>query len=509
VKLSLTPFFIALVLCWHLPGFPSDDIDQIHPELDGVEPALVEQIQSARAMIDDLADGPAAELAEAWGEVGMLYQALELNTAALAAYANASRIHWLDGRWPYLSGMIEAELGSGDRARQHFLIAMALQPRLAASAWTRIGRLLLDMGEPEQALIASDKALGIDDQSAAALAVRGEALLALEQHEPAREALLKALKIEPRANRLRYPLAMAHRALGDQEAMRRELERSGTVGVVPDDPVADYLAEHARGSRIHTLRARQAFRAGDHAAALRLFERASQSAPDDPVVWINLGVTQAELGQTEQAVNSLERALALAPDRESARLNLAELYRGQGRSEAAWNVLSASEAKLDSQEALLTRARLGRELGHLEVAAADYLLWLETRKDLEVWSEAISLLLELGRLDAVFELATHPQLNAEGRASVASLAQQILERPNANLAELALAAGLSEHLTRIDPGMEHARLRVQALLATRPDCQAALNWLMDQAERAEPEEARQFQELTLALARQPRCRNQD
>lgn len=509
MKAILPMLGLMIALLGQPPGFANQNDASMHPSLDGVEPALVEQIQAARQLIEDLNHAPAAELAEAWGEVGMLYQALELNEAALAAYDKAIQIDWLDGRWPYLSGMIEASLGNSERARQRFLIAMALQPGLASSAWTRIGRLLLDSGQADQALVASERALRLDDQSAAALAVHGEALLDLEQYQPAREALELALEIEPRANRLHYPLAMAWRGLGDTEAMQSELAKSGSIGVTPDDPVATYLAEHARGSRLHTLRARAAFQAGDHEAALALFERASKAASDDPIVWTNLGTVQASLLQYEKAITSLQRALELDPDSRTARLNLSDVLIQTERYERAFQVLNDTpeSAISNAPELRLRRARLGGQLGYLNRAADDYLAWLEQQKDLEVWREALVVLVEAGRHVEALTLATNSGLNATARLQVAQLADSLVTSPSSSLADLALSGSLSAHLIRVEPSADHARLRVKFLLASQPDCQAALRWLIEELNRDDADSAYRhtIQTLSMELARQPRC----
>ncbi len=510
MKASLPIFGLLAALLAQMPGHANPSDDAIHPSLEGVEPALVDQIRGARQLIVELEDAPAAELAEAWGEVGMLYQALELDKAALAAYDRAARIDWLDGRWPYLIGMIEASLGNSEAALRQFLIAMALQPGLASSAWIRIGRLLLDTGQADQALEASNRALAINDQSAAALAVRGEALLALEQYQTAREALQQALEIEPRASRLHYPLAMAWRGLGNIEAMQSELARVGSVGVTPDDPVAAYLAEHAQGSRLHTLRARAAFQAGDHQAALALFDRASKAAPDDPIVWTNLGTVQAHLSRVDEAVASLSKALTLNPGSPTARLNLSNVLIDTERFEQALEVLNETPESTmrAAAELRLRRARLARQLGSWDRAADDYLAWLDQQKDLEVWREALAVLIQAARHSEALTLATHSGLNATARQQVAELADSLISSPSSSLADQALAGSLSAHLASVDPSREHARLRVRVLLANRPDCQAALRWLIEELGRDDADSTylETAQALSMELARQPRCR---
>ncbi|MEN1727303.1 MAG: tetratricopeptide repeat protein [Pseudomonadota bacterium] len=477
------------------------------PDLEGIEPALGEQIIEARQLIDDNRDAEPSELAAAWGELGMLYQALEYEEEALAAYREAQLINPLDGRWPYLTGMVLAAQGQTEPARLHFTAAIALMPSQATAAWIRIGRLLLDDGQARQALMAAEKALANNDLSAAALAVKGEALLELDQPQAAVEALEAALELEPRADRLRFPLGMAYRALGDRDRMEQELAQAGQVGIGPDDPVGQYLETHARGSRILTLRARRAFGANDLETALSLFQRAAEVDPEDADLWVNLGVTQSASGQTQAALNSLETALMLDPLQLTARINLATLLQAEGRPEAALAVLAAPGVELDGFDALVLRARIAREVDQLDRAAADYLTALDRDKDLQVWREAIEVLLTLNRYEDIVPLATHPGLNAEGLAQVAGLTEALLESETSNMELSALARSLSDTLFERDDSLQHAQLRARAMLTQQADCRSAIQWLTELSQRPDwaGEKASGARSLALALARQPRC----
>ena len=76
------------------------------------------------------------------------------------------------------------------------------------------GRIDLDIGKPQQALVAFGRALALDPASAAAHNNRGVALLALGQREAARTDFERALRIDPcqfdaRLNLLRLGVAGA------------------------------------------------------------------------------------------------------------------------------------------------------------------------------------------------------------------------------------------------------------------------------------------------------------
>jgi tetratricopeptide (TPR) repeat protein len=508
VTFKATMAKIAMAWVWMLAIQASAQTPQ--PNLDGVDPPLAAQITEAQALIEDSREDGPAEHAAAWGELGMLYQALEYVDEALESYRQAQRIQPFDGRWPYLIGMVLAEQGQTDDALLNFTASIALMPSQASAAWIRSARVLLDAGRAEQALLAVERALERDDASASAMAAKGEALLALGQPEAAIEALEAALQIEPRANRLRFPLGMAYRALGDTAAMERELERAGQVGVSPDDPVGEYLERHARGSRIHALRARRAFRAGDHEAALGLFRRALEFDPDNAQLIANLGVTLAALGRIDEAIDSLQRSILLDPTQDSARINLAELLRVSGQPAAALEVMTDPSARFIRFEDLVLRARIAREAGEPELAANSYLEALDKDKDLQAWREAIEVLLALDRYSEVKALATHTGLNDDGLGRVAVLTHGLLELQADKPAAVALAADLSEFLFDRDDSLAYAALQARVLLVQEQDCRAAIQWLMSLERRADwsDEKVQGARRLALELARQPRCQTE-
>lgn len=461
-----------------------------HPETDGMDPALAEQIIEARELVDDSADQSPAEHAAAWGELGMLYQATNFADAALGAYARAMAIDPFDGRWPYLRGIELGERGRTDAARTAFLQALALDRGLAGPAWTRIGRLLLDAGEPDQALQAFERALAIDDGDAAALAGAGEAHLALERYAPARDHLQRALEAEPRANRLNYPLAMAWRGLGNEAAMQEHLERAGQVGVAPDDPVAEYLAAHAAGSRVHILQGRKAWRAGDIAGAAAAFERAVSADPDSAVGWTNLGTAQAALDRLEPARESLTRSIELDPASDRARQNLVTVLRRLGQPRQALAVIEEAPGPMNSSRwRLVESARIRFNLGDADNAADRMVEALELRRDIELWTEALTALVEADRHDEAFDLATHEDLSRDSDEALDRWLRQLVDSAARGAERLALAARLSEHLYERTRNESRAALHINTLLKRDENCRAALDWIEAQKSRADLPEA--------------------
>lgn len=482
--------------------------DVEHPETAGMDPALAEQIEAARALVEESRDGDPSDLAAAWGELGMLYQATGFEQPGLGAYGQAAAIDPLDGRWPYLQGIILGERGETDAARSHFFDAIALNPALSGSGWTRIGRLFLDTGQAELALRAFGRALAIDDQAAAALAGMGEAHLALEQAQEAREFLERALEIEPRADRLHYPLAMALRALGDEQAMQAHLEMTGQVGITPDDPVAEYLASHAAGSRIHILRGRKAWNAGDTAGAAEAFARAARADPGSVVAWTNLGTAQAELDRLEPALESLSKAIELDPGAERARQNLVTVLRRLGRPQQALETIESAPGDVESSRwRLIESARIHFNLGNAGTAADRLLLALDDKRELDIWTEALTALVKAGRLEEAYALATHEDLSEASEPRLAAWVAELVDSAETESDELELATRLTERLYERSPDERIAALHINTLLKRHGRCREALAWIAAQTDRDDISETLTalLRQWSLQLADSPEC----
>jgi tetratricopeptide (TPR) repeat protein len=465
-------------------GATAATADIAHPDTAGMDPALAEQIEAARELVETAAELEPDEQAEAWGELGMLYQATGYAKAGLSAYERAAELDPFDGRWPYLAGIVLGERGETDAARARLLAAIALNSALAEAGWARIGRLFLDAGRPEPARRAFDRALAIDEESAAALAGQGEALLALEEFALARDFLKRALDAEPRADRLHYPLAMALRGLGEASAMREHLAQAGQVGVTPDDPVAEYLAAHAAGSRVHILRGRKAWQAGDAAGAAQAFGQAAQADPGSAVAWTNLGTAQAELGRLDDARASLSTALELDPGAEQARQNLVSVLRRLDRPEQALEMIEDAPGELASSRwRLIESARLLFGLGQASAAADRLLEALDLARDLDLWTEALTALVRADRHEEARELATHEDLSAESDGRLAAWLGEMLRAAEAGSADLDLAARLSEHLYRRNREGRFAALRINTLLQRHGRCREALDWIDEELGR--------------------------
>jgi len=341
------------------------------PSLEGMDETVKEQLGRGLAALEAMADDPAvdaAELGEAYGEMGRIYLAYDLVGPAAACFENARTLDPGDFRWPYLLGSVhqgERRLAASAAALE---AALELDPGYPP-ALLRLGNVRLVAGEHDAARQAFERVLEHDPESAPAHA--GLAKVAAAGGDPASAArhFEAALERQPQASALRYPLALAYRELGRVEEARRQLAERGDVEVSVEDPLIQGLLQLATGAGVQLMFGNRAVRKGqlekglehyrqaleldprspevhravgnaltrrgDRPGAIRAYSQALALRPDDPSLHYNLGTLLVERGDDEQAVRHFRAALDLAPDYANARFNLAAVLLRSGRAEEA------------------------------------------------------------------------------------------------------------------------------------------------------------------------------
>ncbi len=157
------------------------------PSLENLEQSVASQIESlqkvAAAAIQNTAASD-AELAQAYGNLGVLHHGYELGDAAKPSYANAARLAPRDFRWPYLLGHLAGERGDLAGAASSYELAASLNERYTA-VWVNLGKTYRDLGRLDNASGALQNALTLDPDSPAALAASGEVELRQRHFEQA------------------------------------------------------------------------------------------------------------------------------------------------------------------------------------------------------------------------------------------------------------------------------------------------------------------------------------
>ncbi len=194
--------------------------------------------------------------------------------------------------------------------------ALALEPENAL-AWSHKARILWQRGEPRSALAAFRKAVELGPTNFEAHHEFAGFLLAQGALAEAQPYLVRAYVLAPAQHR--GPLRRNLEQLELDGPTLLELERSDAardelpaalgwnerrLARAPED--AGAALEHARILR----------RLGRDEEALAVYRAQAERAPQDYVVWSELGAYLHALGRLDQARPALEHALALEPPRE-------------------------------------------------------------------------------------------------------------------------------------------------------------------------------------------------
>lgn len=328
------------------------------------------------------------------------------------------------------------------------------QPRLAAAAWSSLGRLQLAAGQKQRALESGQKAAAVGSQSPLPAWL---ALLLFEQQQPGAEQLL-----------LRW-------------------------------------LEQASGTDSHRIRLEYARLLTDRQRkqdASRQLEILTRERPEVAEPWLLTGLLALQSGRLDDAASSLQRYLSLQPaeaagrGRTQARLLLSETAEKQGRLDAALNWLE----QIDDDEAMpavqTRRALLLGRQGRLPEARS-LLRQLpagspaDERRNLLAEAQ---LLRELGRHDEALEVYAQAMQRfpedsdiAYERAMVAEkagrfdemerlLRELIARAPDYGHAYNALGYSLADRNQNLEEARELIR-RALVLLPDDPFTQDSLGWV--------------------------------
>ena len=382
---------------------------------EGVQKQARERYAALTARLGD-SSVSAADLSLVFGELGMVLQAADFQDVAEPCYLNAQTLAPTDVRWPYyLAGLYKSK-GDVGKAEAAYKRALDLRPDdLATLIW--LGRLELDQGRPDDAEPLFTRALAQAPRTVAALAGLGRVAVARRDYAAAARHLEEALALDPDAESLHAPLAVAYRGLGQLEKAEPHQRQWRNRDVYVPDPLGeelDLLLESGLSYELRGVRAFEArdwdaaarffrkgialakdnspltrslhhklgtalFLSGDSAAAEQQFEEVVRLAPADGIdesaakAHYSLGVLREEKGQQADAVAHLTAAVKYQPNYVEAHLALADALRRGGRMQ---------DALTHYQEAIRinprsTPARLGTALAlvglHRYAAASDWL----------------------------------------------------------------------------------------------------------------------------------------
>jgi tetratricopeptide (TPR) repeat protein len=339
--------------------------------LTGADPAVVDQLSSARQHLDSLAEqqADADELGAAYGRLGQLYHAYDLLEPAGICYRNAARLDPQSFRWAYYLGSLYRRQGQLQEAQLTIETALAIDSD-SPQALLLLGNLELLQDRPQDAEPRFERALQLDQRCLAARYGLGEAARARGAYEEAVRHYERILDEQPAATQVHYPLGQALQRLGRQDEATPHLEkgevRRGRVGGRPGcpDPLEQELRELKTGAAVHMERGLRAGHAGDLARELQEYQRAVALSPEDAIVRQGLASALYRTGDFHSAAAEFRQAIRLAPENPNYHydLGLALLQLGSGE-EAAASFRVSLEVDPDYRDAALKLAEIELQSG--------------------------------------------------------------------------------------------------------------------------------------------------
>jgi tetratricopeptide (TPR) repeat protein len=313
--------------------------------------------------------------AEAWGQLGGLYDIYTLYGPAVACYERARTLAPEEFRWAYFLAMAEDARGADlERVTATFRAAIELKPGYVPVLY-RFADALIRRGRTTEARELYTQVVQLEPQLAVGHRGLGQALLSLGQHQEGVRSLERAAQLAPDDRATYIALARGYALVGDQAraASTAELsERTRGLPVLPDSVRAP-LEELARDPDSCILRAQAAMQAGAFARAIPDLKLFLEVLPEHALAQYFLGSAYLETGQAELAVEALTAAVAIQDDLVEAHLKLVDIHTRSQRFDAAIEHLRRALAHAGSDAGL--HAKLGHTLavtGDLEGAIASF-----------------------------------------------------------------------------------------------------------------------------------------
>ncbi|HYQ71689.1 MAG TPA: tetratricopeptide repeat protein, partial [Gammaproteobacteria bacterium] len=306
------------------------------PNLEGQPEDIRATLLEVRTQVDTLlqSGAPAAQLADAYGELGMLYQSHQLGQAAEHCFENAVLLAPDSFRWAYYLAWVTLQSGRNALALQRFETARGLDPDYPvlilrmADAWR-------DLNRQEQAQAAYETVADVEGLQATARYGLGQIALLRRDYDAAVDYFTQVLALDPAATRVHYPLAQALRARGQNDAARAQLAQRGNGLPVARDPLVEELQALQSGARMYFSRAMKAVRKQDYAAATTAFEQGLRHDPENPDARVSYARALYLAGDADAARASLDAVLQSQPGHVTARFLSAVLQEKTGAGAAA------------------------------------------------------------------------------------------------------------------------------------------------------------------------------
>jgi putative PEP-CTERM system TPR-repeat lipoprotein len=275
---------------------------------------------------------------------------------ALNAFQKLAQAQPKSAQAHYLLARTYAEMNDAQKLREELNEALALEPQHFPSK-VALTRLLMQEKRTQEANKLFQELKQAHPENPEVIALEGWLALGQGRPQAAVEVFKKALKRAP-TGQLTVYLALAQQQAGDDQASIATLEDWLTQH--PDDLLVRYNLANLYLGLNRTEQAKSAFarvieQAPDHvialnnlawllrkedpAKAVKYGERALELAPAMPAVMDTLGTLLLDQGQTERALRLFQQASEKAPEHLEIRYHLAQALAQSGDKEQARKIL--------------------------------------------------------------------------------------------------------------------------------------------------------------------------
>ncbi len=341
--LRLKPALPRLTLCLLLASLACDRAGENVtlravplPSLDGLPESVRRQLTDQHIYLQGLVaagNTRPASLGVAYGMMGKLYLAYGLADPAEPALSNAADLRPEDHPWPYYLGFLYKSTGRFEQAAAYLERALDLD-HFYVAARIHLAEVHMELGREAEAQKVLKEALRLDSSAASAHFLLGQ-LAARDDPQQAIEHYLAALRLQPDASVVHYPLGLAYRQLGNVERSREHLNRRGDVEIAVRDPLLFDLTRLKTGPEAGMLLGTELMKEGKNSEAIAAFEQVVAEDSSNVSAYLNLGMLHAQARDAEKAIEALKQAIRLDPANSRAHYNLGLLHSSRGDRDGA------------------------------------------------------------------------------------------------------------------------------------------------------------------------------
>jgi tetratricopeptide (TPR) repeat protein len=203
-------------------------------------------------------------------------------------------------------GLVLLQTAGPEAALPYYRRAVEIEPNRAAAVHYNLGRALLLLGQPNEAVSSFERALQIDHTYVLAHSDLGNALLLLGRVDESYEHLRIALAVAPELIDAHYNMANTLLQMGEVAEAVSHLDH--VLANRPNDSEAQKnMAWVLATSPDPQLR--------DGPRAVELAESAQRQRQGDPIVGATVAAAYAETGRFQDAITAAETALQTAENR--------------------------------------------------------------------------------------------------------------------------------------------------------------------------------------------------